>query len=113
MNVKRNLVVAMLSVAIFCTPLTASAVDVGVAQIDRIGLFNPTETRGAMIQLTDLSNTPAWTGSRQFFLSQVVLGKEGLAMALTAFSLGLPVWVRIEGTGEALSLITIMYVNAE
>lgn len=105
-------VAALFSVVIIWVPLSANAVDVANAQIDRIGLINPSEIRGAMIQLTDLSNNPAWTGSRQFFLSRSILGAEGLAMALTAFSMGRPIWVRIVGTGEPLSLITVIYVNA-
>ena len=102
------LVVAML------LPFTASAdVDVANARIDRIGLYNPDATRGAMVQLTDLSSNPAWAGSRQFFLSQAVLGNEGLAMVLTAFTMGQPLWVRVAGTAEPLSLITVIYVNAQ
>jgi hypothetical protein len=64
-----------------------------------------------MIQLTDMASTPAWTGSRQFFLSQEILGKEGLAIALTAFSLEKEIVVRIAGTAEPLSLITVIFVN--
>ena len=95
-------------------PFTASAdVDVANARIDRIGLYNPDATRGAMVQLTDLASTPAWTGSRQFFLSQAVLGDEGLAMMLTAFAMGQPIWVRIAGTAQPLSLVTVIYVNAQ
>ena len=97
---------------LICIPLCASAdVDVTSARIDRIGLINPSAIRGAMIQLTDMSSSPKWIGSRQFFLSQEILGKEGLAIALTAFSLDKEIYVRIAGTAEALSLITIIYVN--
>jgi len=97
---------------LICAPLTASAdVDVAKANIDRIGIYNPNETRGALVQLTDLSDTPAWTGSRQFFLSKVVLGKEGLATVLTAYSMGKTLWVRIAGDGSPLSLITVVYIN--
>lgn len=95
-------------------PLVSSAdVDVANARIDRIGLFSPNDTKGAMLQLTDLSANPAWAGSRQFFLSEQVLGQEGLAMTLTAFTMGKPIWVRIAGTAEPLSLITVIYVNAQ
>jgi len=98
--------------ALICAPLTASAdVDVAKAQIDRIGLYNPNATRGAYVQLTDLSDSPAWTGSRQFFLSQTPLGKEGLATLLTAYSMGKTIWVRIAGDASALSLITVIYIN--
>jgi len=97
---------------LICAPLTASAdVDVANARIDRIGIFNPNATRGAYVQLTDLSTTPAWTGSRQFFLSQVPLGKEGLATVLTGYSMGKTLWVRIAGDASALSLITVVYIN--
>ena len=95
-------------------PFAASAdVDVASARIDRIGLFSPNATRGAMVQLTDLSSNPKWAGSRQFFLSQAVLGNEGLAMVLTAFTMGQPLWVRIAGNADPLSLITVIYVNAQ
>lgn len=91
---------------------TASAdVDVSNARIDKIGLFDPNATKGAMVQLTDLASVPAWTGSRQFFLSQAELGDQGLAMVLTAYALEQNLWVRIAGTAEALSLITVIYVN--
>lgn len=99
------------SAVLICAPLTASAVDVANARIDRIGIFNPNATRGAMIQLTDLSNSPAWSGSRQFFLAQDPLGKEGLATVLTAYSMGKNLWVRIAGDGSPLSLITVVYIN--
>jgi hypothetical protein len=116
---KRSMVVviialSLVSVGFLGFPLSASAdVDVLVARIDRIGMYFPNETRGAMVQLTDMSSTPAWSGSRQFFLSQATFGNQGLATMLTAFSMGKTVYVRIAGTAEALSLITVIYVNAD
>ena len=102
------------SAVFICAPLTASAdVDVAKARIDRIGLYNPNDTRGAYVQLTDLSATPAWSGSRQFFLSQNPLGKEGLACVLTAYSMGQTLWVRVAGDASPLSLITVIYINNE
>ncbi len=106
------MVLSLVSALFLSLPGTASAdVDVAIARIDRIGMYFPNTTRGAMVQLTDMSATPKWTGSRQFFLSQASCGKEGLAILLTAFSMEKTVWVRIAGTGEALSLITVVYVN--
>ena len=106
--------VALFLAVAMLLPFTASAdVDVANARIDRIGLFSPNATRGAMVQLTDLSSNPAWPGSRQFFLSQAVLGNEGLAMVLTAFTMGQPLWVRVAGNADPLSLITVIYVNAQ
>ena len=104
--------ILIISTFLVCMPLSASAdVDVLRARIDRIGLINPSDTRGAMIQLTDMSFSPAWPLSRQFFLSQEILGKEGLAIALTAFSLDKEIVVRIAGTAQPLSLITVIFVN--
>jgi len=105
---------ALLVTVAVSVPFTASAdVDVASARIDRIGMIAPNATRGAMVQLTDLSASPKWPGSRQFFLSQAILGKEGLAMVLTAFAMGQPIWVRVAGTAQPLSLVTIVYVNAQ
>ena len=104
--------ILVISTFLICMPLSASAdVDVLKARIERIGLINPSSTRGALIQLTDMASSPKWTGSRQFFLSQEILGNQGLAIALTAFSLEKEIVVRIAGTAEALSLITVIYVN--
>ena len=104
----------LLSVTLLGFPLSASAdVDVPYARIDRIGMYYPDDTRGAMVMLTDLSTTPKWTGSRQFFLSKAILGNQGLAVLLTAYSMGQGIWIRIAGTGAPLSLITIIYANAE
>ena len=107
------MVLSLVSVAFLSFPLSASAdVDVAVAKIERMGIYFPDGTRGAMVQLTDLSPTPKWSGTRQFFLSQTSLGNQGLAVMLTAYSMGATVWVRVAGTAEPLSLITIIYVNA-
>jgi hypothetical protein len=103
--------ILIISTLLICMPLSASAqVDVQRARIDLLGLIHPSDTRGAMIQLTDLGSNPAWPGTRQFFLSQAILGNEGLAIALTAFSLNKEIFVRITGSAEKLSLITIIYV---
>ncbi len=104
----------LLAVLALCLPYAANAdVDVARAEIVRIGLIAPDATRGALVQLRDLAGSPAWSGNRQFFLSQSILGKEGLAMALTAFTLGRSVFVRIAGTAQPLSLITVIYVNED
>ena len=103
----------VLATALAC-PMTAMAdVDVFTARIDRIGLFQPDATKSAMVQLTDLSSNPAWVGSRQFFLSRQALGTEGIAMVLTAFGMEKNLFVRVAGTAEPLSLITVIYVNAQ
>lgn len=87
----------------------AQALDVADARIDRIGIDPRFE--GAMVQLVDEADTPAWAGVRQFYLSST-LGDGGLATILTAFSLGENVWVRIAGDAAPGSLITIIFVNA-
>jgi hypothetical protein len=39
------------------------------------------------------------------------LGNQGLAVLLTAYSLGETVWVRIAGDASSGSLITIIFMN--
>lgn len=88
-------------------------VDVALAKIERLGpdpRFESTSS-GYMVQLSDVGGSPAWQGVRQFYLSSE-LGSTGIATLLTAFSLNETVWVRIAGTAEAGSLITIIFVNA-
>lgn len=106
------MVLVMAGVAFFSS--AAHAVDVSSAKIERLGpdpRFNSTASSGYMVQLTDTTANPAWTGVRQFYLS-ADLGNTGVATLLTAFSLGENVWVRIAGTGESGSLITIIFVNS-
>ena len=91
------------------TPAANADVDVFTAKIIRVGIDPRFE--GPMVQLEDVGGSPAWTGVRQFYLSSI-LGNGGLATMLTAFSLGEHVFVRIAGTAEAGSLVTIIFVNA-
>ena len=91
------------------TPVANADVDVFSAKIERLGPDPRFE--GPMVQLSDTGSSPAWTGIRQFYLSST-LGNAGLATMLTAFSLGETVFVRIAGTAESGSLITIIFVNA-
>jgi len=93
----------------FFSPAVHAEVDVASAQIFRLGIDPRFE--GAMVQLIDTGTNPRWAGVRQFYLSSI-LGNGGLATMLTAFSLGENVFVRIAGTGESGSLITIIFVNA-
>ena len=88
-------------------PAMASALDVANCSVSRIG-FDP-RFEGAPVQLDDQSDVN-WTGNRQFYLSST-LGKEGLAVLLTAYSLGETVWVRIAGDGSPGSLITVIFIN--
>jgi len=89
-------------------PAMASAdVDVPVCIIGRIGVDPRFE--GPPVQLDDKSDVN-WTGARQFYLSSE-LGNQGLAVLLTAYSLGETVWVRIAGDASAGSLITIIFMN--
>ena len=90
-------------------PAANADVDVFSAKIERLGPDPRFE--GPMVQLTDVGSSPAWTGVRQFYLSST-LGNAGLATMLTAFSLGETVFVRIAGTAESGSLVTIIFVNA-
>jgi len=89
-------------------PAMANAdVDVPVCSIVKIGIDPRFE--GAPVQLDDESDGN-WTGERQFYLSSD-LGNQGLAVLLTADSLGETVWVRIAGDASAGSLIKIIFVN--
>ena len=87
--------------------MVSADVDVSVCSIGLIG-FDP-RFEGPPVQLDDLSDVN-WTGSRQFYLSST-LGNQGLAVLLTAYSLGETVWVRIAGDGSAGSLITVIFIN--
>ncbi len=93
----------------FLTPAANADVDVFTAKIIRVGIDPRFE--GPMVQLEDVGASPVWTGVRQFYLSEI-LGNGGLATMLTAFSLGENVFVRIAGTAEPGSLVTIIFVNA-
>lgn len=88
-------------------PVTASALDVPICSIGRIGVDPRFE--GPPVQLDDQSDVN-WTGLRQFYLSST-LGNQGLAVLLTAYSLGETVWVRIAGDGSPGSLITVIFIN--
>ena len=88
-------------------PAMVSAIDVPVCSIVKIG-FDP-RFEGPMVQLDDQSDVN-WTGIRQFYLSSE-LGNQGLAVLLTAYSLGETVWVRISGDGSNGSLITVIFMN--
>jgi hypothetical protein len=87
--------------------LASADVTVSVASIIRVGIDPRFD--GPMVQLDDQSDG-AWTGTRQFYLSST-LGNQGLAVLLTAYSLGETVFVRIAGDGSPGSLITIIFVN--
>ena len=103
-----RLAILVFAIGAFFSP-AAHAVDVLSAEIFRIGIDPRFE--GPMVQLVDTAASPAWTGVRQFYLS-ATLGNAGLATMLTAFSLGETVFVRISGTADPGSLITIIFVNA-
>lgn len=101
------LVCAMVITALVTLPAVANALDVSSCSIAKIGVDPRFE--GAPVQLVDTSGTN-WTGNRQFYLSST-LGNQGLAVLLTAYSMGKTVWVRIAGDGSAGSLITVIFVN--
>jgi hypothetical protein len=92
---------------IFVPAMASADVDVPNCSIGKIG-FDP-RFEGPPVQLDDLSDTN-WTGVRQFYLSSE-LGNQGLAVLLTAYSLGETVWVRIAGDASSGSLVKIIFVN--
>ena len=111
MNLKKVfstlLVLGMVITALVTLPAVANALDVSSCSIARIGVDPRFE--GAPVQLVDTSGVN-WTGPRQFYLSST-LGNQGLAVLLTAYSMGKTVWVRIAGDGSAGSLVEIIFVN--
>ena len=113
MKLKRVLILGVFLAAtlnlIFLPVAANAAVDVAQAKIVRVGI-NPGTGKGVLVRLVDESATPAWTGERQFYLSET-LGNQGLATILTAYSLGKTIWVRIAGDASAASLISIVYIN--
>lgn len=102
------MVVCVLVLALTMVPSAASALDVSIARIVKVGYNAAME--GATVQLEDMRANPAWTGVRQFYLS-AGLGNRGLATLLTAYSLQKTVWVRIEDPGDPGSLISVIYIN--
>jgi len=106
-NTSTLLICTMVLGSLLGLPAMVSALDVPACSIVRIGVDPRFE--GPPVQLDDLSDAN-WTGPRQFYLSST-LGKEGLAVLLTAYSLGETVWVRIAGDGSSGSLITVIFVN--
>lgn len=101
------LVCVMVLTALVTLPAVANALDVASCTIVKIGADPRFE--GPPVQLVDTSDVN-WTGSRQFYLSST-LGNQGLAVLLTAYSMGKTVWVRAAGDGSAGSLITVIFVN--
>jgi len=112
MNLKKVsstlLLCGMVLSTLIILPAVANAdVDVPKCSIVKIGADPRFE--GPPVQLIDLSGTN-WTGARQFYLSSS-LGNGGLAVLLTAYSMGETVWVRIAGDASSGSLITVIFVN--
>ena len=106
----------MLPVVLFFLIVTIAnniyAADCSIATIKRIG-NNPTSSyaTGATpytVQL-DCSNDSVWAGDLTLYLS-AELGESGLAILLTAYSLGKTVYVRTLGV-TAGSILSIIYVN--
>jgi hypothetical protein len=101
------LVCVMVVTTLIALPTVANALDVASCTIAKIGADPRFE--GPPVQLVDTSGVN-WTGPRQFYLSSS-LGNQGLAVLLTAYSMGKTVWIRAAGTGEPGSLITVIFVN--
>ena len=104
-----TLMLCMLALSsLIILPCAASAdVDVANCIITKIGTDPRFE--GPPVQLDDTSDFN-WTGNRQFYLSSD-LGNQGLAVLLTAYSMGESVWVRIAGDASSGSLIKVIFVN--
>jgi hypothetical protein len=101
------LVCVMVLTTLITLPAVANALDVASCTIVKIGVDPRFE--GAPVQLVDNSGVN-WAGPRQFYLSSS-LGNQGLAVLLTAYSMGKTVWVRAAGTGTAGSLLEVIFVN--
>jgi hypothetical protein len=99
--------VLILGSLIFLPAMAGADVDVPVCSIVKIGADPRFE--GPPVQLDDQSDQN-WTGYRQFYLSSD-LGNQGLAVLLTAYSMGETVWVRIAGDAGPGSLIKVIFVN--
>jgi len=91
----------------------AFAVDLDGATIERIGV-NPGvagDTTSSNIIFIKHSDVTPTGGTLQCVLSSD-LGDAGLATALTALSLGKPVWLRVGSVDStAVTTATIMYMN--
>ena len=89
-------------------PAMASA-DVHVPVCSILMLGHDPRFEGPTVILDDQSDA-FWIGARQFYLSSE-LGNQGLAILLTAYSLGETVYVGIAGDASPGSLITIIIIN--
>jgi hypothetical protein len=101
----------------FIAPSGAYAADVSFAKITRIGFYPyiTPQSSGAILFLDDTEDY-YWTGSRMYYMS-TELGNQGLATALTAYSMGKTIFVRIGGSAgapaDAGSLINVIYINPD
>lgn len=112
MKWKKGSSILVVCVMVFTTlvtlPAVATALDVKSCSIAKIGI-DPRFDNPVPVQLVDTSGVN-WTGPRQFYLSST-LGNQGLAILLTAYSMGKTLWVRLAGDGSSGSLIEIIFVN--
>ncbi len=102
----------------FVASSEALAVDCSLATVVKVGPgpVGGTGSSNVVVQLMNNTSvslgTPSWAPNtpRLFYLHESI-GKEGLAVLLTAFATGKKVYVRILGTGAEYSLISNVYIQ--
>ncbi len=96
----------VLVISLFCIPMTASAsVDIPEATIVRVG-----NHMGKVLIQVAANQTGLVVTGRTYYLSPL-LGNQGLAVILTAYSMGKTLYLRVGGAGEGGSLISVVHIN--
>lgn len=112
MTIKKKIICLIGSVAILAiTAGSAFALDCSEATVVQVG-SDPAianQTRSSHVVTLDCHNDTKWAGNVQFFLTPE-LGDSGLAVLLTAKSLGKSVLARVSSKTPG-SLVTIVYLN--
>lgn len=109
--IKKMMLVAIVGLAMVLSG-NAFAVDLDGATIERIGVNPGVSTATTSSNIIFVKHS-SFSGTLQCVLT-TDLGDAGLATALTALSLGNPVWLRVGSTDiTAVTTATIMYLNKQ
>ena len=99
-------------------PHSLFAADCTSAIVQMVGAAPGTGGAGSSGMKVELVNNTAMTvgtdwepgGARVFYIHES-LGKEGLAILLTAIGTETPIWARLGGEAEPGALLSIIYLN--
>ena len=85
------------------------AVDLAAATIEKVGVDAAVETATTSANIIHVTDS-SFEGTLMVVMSSD-LGDAGLATALTAFSLGKTVFLRVGSTTDAITTATVIYIN--